>query len=449
MDLPRKTIVDILLAVEQRRVFANEALSEALAAESFDLSERRFVAAMVYGVLRLQEKLDRDIGLQLDKPFHTLSPLQRNLLRLGLYQMDYAYSVPPEVAVATTVELARNLGLGKGGAGLINAVLRNLSRERKILLTKERPLKYGLNNELFGILKKDYGEAAAYAIAAAMLDADATLSLRVNRLRTDPDALIGILREEGIEAARSPYLEDALRFDLQGRDLTRIPSFQQGLWTVQGEAPMVLGAIAPVQPGDRVLDACAAPGGKTGHLAERMGDEGTVVAAEVSAKRLPRLEELRDRMGYRSVAILQRDAAAPLPEAERESYDLVVLDVPCSAFGLLGKQPELRHRLSYDEIRSFLPVQAKILKEQSRGVKPGGHLIYATCSLTAMENGEQVAAFLDSPAGADFRRVPVRDRVPECLRERALYPAAGEILLRPDKTGTDGFFIALLQRTTS
>lgn len=447
MDRPRKTILDILLAVEQRHVFANEALSAALASEPFDLTERRFIAALVYGVLRMQDKLDRDIALQLDKPFHTLSPLQRNLLRLGLYQMDYAYSVPPEVAVATTVDLARDVGLGKGGAGLINAVLRNLSRKRQILLTKEQPLKFGLNNELFGMLKKDYGETDAFAIAEAMLETDATLSLRVNRLKTTPEDLLAILKDQGIEATLSPYLDWALRFDLQGRDLTRIPSFQQGLWTVQGEAPMVLGEVAPLVPSARVLDACAAPGGKTGHLTERLEDRGTVVAAEVSARRIPRLHDLIRRMGYHSVSVLERDAAKPLPEAERGSYDLVVLDVPCSAFGLLGRQPELRHRLSYEEIQSFLPVQAEILKAQSEGVKPGGYLIYATCSLTSLENSAQVAKFLASSKGQDFMRVPVRDRVPEGIRDLALYPAEGEVLLRPDRTGTDGFFIALLKRT--
>ncbi|MDO5734187.1 MAG: transcription antitermination factor NusB [Eubacteriales bacterium] len=451
---PRRLVLELLCRCEQGE-HCNVVLAAALRETMLAPRERKFVSALFYGTLRWQPRIDFELQEVLNKRLQSFHPEVRNLLRLGLYQIDYAYSVPPEVAVATTVSLAEEVGQQQAKS-MINAVLRKLSKVRKRLLTKQESLKYGLSTELFGLFKQAYGIETARRIAEVFLNERQELSLRPNLLHPKYNQLPEILQAEGIELKTGTYLEDSLSIITGGRDLASLASFQEGLWSVQDEAAQLVSRIADLSPGTRVLDACAAPGGKTADLFARNGGDLFILAAELKAERFKSLEDIFNRLNYPKASELTanrgiypqlRDASQALADAEIKAFDAVLLDVPCTASGLIGKQADLRSKLSYEKFQSLLPIQAKILNCQAEAVKNSGVLIYSTCSILPAENSEQIAKFLQSPLGREFERVEIEHLIPEKLRQCAIQPALGELLLRPDLSPEiDGFFIAKLRR---
>lgn len=391
--------------------------------------DRAFLRELVYGALRWRNRLDFALGRFLEKAPDRLPPPVREALRLGAYQLLFLDRVPAHGAVNASVELA---GEGRWERGLVNAVLRKVPAplappgdpEERLVVWESHPR----------WLARRWAASLGPGRARARCEADnaeGPLVLRANPRRTSPEALAARLAEEGV--ATEPGLADpgCLRVVSQGAALTRTAAFAGGLFIVQDEASSLVARYAGARPGDRALDACAAPGGKTAALAWAAAPGGRAVAADLSLARLGRLRENCARIGA-DVPAAVMDASRP---AFGEAFDLVLVDAPCSGLGVLRRHPDARWRLREEDLALHGARQRGILREAGGAVRPGGRLVYAVCS-NEPEETEEVAASFDRPGFAPDRG------------EGALPPAArrflgpdGALRIRPEEApGLDGFF---------
>lgn len=444
---PRRVAFDILHRVEAERSFADLLLDHALAKDGLIGPDRGLLTELVYGVLRRQGTLDHVIDQLASQPVRRLERAVHLLLRLGLYQLLFLDRVPAAAAVHETVELAKTLA--PRAAGFINAVLRRADRERGVIRYPDR------ERDLAGYLAAFHshprwlmerwlaqlGPAEAEALAVAMAEPP-PLTLRVNTLRTDRSSLLARLAAEGIGAEPTRFSPDG--FHLPGRGaIAGLDWFREGLATVQDESSQVAAHLLAPQPGERLLDLCAAPGGKATHLAQLMGDEGRIVACDRSPRKLRQVVDNATRLGIVSLAVMACDAYRPPRELVGEGFDRVLVDAPCSGLGVIRRNPEGKWRLTPVQLTELQQRQATILGNAAELVRPGGILLYATCSTAQEEDEVVVEEFLSRQGGF----------VVEDLRE--LFPAWEELFSEqgffrswPHRHGgMDGFFAARLRRT--
>lgn len=438
---PRDIALRVLRRVEKDAAFANLALDAELAAVGrIDPRDAALATELVYGVLRRRGALDRALTPLVKQPLPKLEPAVLDLLRLGAYQLLFT-RVPAHAAVGETVAASKRAGLERA-AGLLNAVLRRLVREGAppppdrsadplAALEIEASLPRWLAERLLAVL----GPEEVFAFADA-IDGPAAPTLRVNGSRIGVEALEARLLEEapGIELAKGTHAPHALRAQ-GGGSLTRLPSFAEGLFSLQDEAAQLVGLLAAPEEGSRILDACAAPGGKSCHLAELGAAE--VISLDIHPRKARRIAEEAGRLGLSAILPMAADAGAPLPPEARGPFDLVLVDAPCSGLGTLQRHPELRYRRRPEDVARMVQGQARILDNVAASVRPGGILVYAVCSPLPEEGLQQVEAFLARHPDS-FEPAPL-DPAPPWTRD-------GWILETwPHRQGMDGFFAARLR----
>ncbi|MEB3327921.1 MAG: 16S rRNA (cytosine(967)-C(5))-methyltransferase RsmB [Candidatus Sericytochromatia bacterium] len=432
-----------LIEVEAGGSYANLALK---GLDALPAQERGLATELVSGVTRRRGTLDWYLARMLKGELADLTPAIRNVLRLGAYQLLYLSRIPASAAVDEAVKLAHRHGHA-GVARLVNAVLRGLMRQRDALDAglpdpKVDPVgalevRCSLPRWLADRWHADYGAAAT--VLGEWSVKPASMALRVNTTRTTRDALLRALEEAGIPAEASPVAPEGVRLG-EPREPVRLPGWEQGWFYVQDEAAMLVAhVVAPVR-GECILDLGAAPGGKTTHLAALMAGQGQVWAVDRSAARLQLLEANQARLGLTGIHPHVGDATVlqGLPVADR-----ILLDAPCSGLGVLPRKPDLRWRQTPAGIAELAVLQGQLLDASATRLKPGGRLVYSTCTMSRVENQEVIKAFLARhPA---FEPVDFRDFLPEAWRGDT--EAGGSMLqLRPDRHGVDGFFIAAVQR---
>lgn len=452
VDIARSLCFEMLTDVLEKQAYSNIVLQKSLRGTKLPMQDKNFAAALFYGTITRLYTLDYYLKRNLRKKYDTLDPAVHTLLRMGVWQLLYSRSVPPFAAVNETVKLARH-HTNEGGVRLVNAVLRAVSQgveDGTIDPEQSRfDVKYSLNRELSGCLIKWFGEEKAASIAAAFLG-EPSVTARINSMRTTAFDLKSRLEEEGVSAEEGSLYEGALRLSLGGKAVYDLPSFQAGLFMIQDEAAMLAAHILSPKRGQRILDVCSAPGGKTCHIAELMGDEGKILALDLHDSRLEMVEQNQARLGLSCIDTAEADATRLREELPDYIgfFDCVLADVPCSGLGLLLRKPDIRFTMTYARMQELLPVQALILDEAAAFVRPGGTLVYSTCTINPHENGGQADRFLD--AHPDFEAYPFDAILPEkpALRNsRHLQSAAeGRIQLLPDDDGCDGFFIARFRR---
>jgi 16S rRNA (cytosine967-C5)-methyltransferase len=367
-------------------------------------------------------------------------------LRLALYQLLFLDKVPDYAAVNEGVEQAKRYG-GQKAAALINGVLRKILREKDRLLLPEA--KTGLATHLAVLwshpewLVKRWLEYFGPTETEALLRANnqaAPLTLRANRLKDTRENLLKAFHEKGLEAEATPWSPQGIR--VKGSSgVERVPGFEQGLFQVQGEASQLIGYLLGPKPGERILDACAAPGGKTTHLAELMEDRGEIVATDVSARGLEKLKQNVQRLGLRSIRSYRVDVLGGLDGPLARPYDRVLVDAPCSALGTLRSHPEAKWHRSEADVERLSGYQKRILERLSGYLKPGGTLIYATCTLTREENEDVVENFLDQHS--DFA---LEDAAPHLPGEARGLIKEKFFMALPHKHETEGFFAARMRK---
>ena len=387
-------------------------------------ADRAFAQQLAYGAIQRLRTLDYVIGAVSARPLSQLDPPLLDALRLGVHQLLFMDSVPDHAAVAETVELAK-LDRG-GGFRFANAVLRRAAREGRALLeqlTDESPAEAGVLHSHPDWLARMWWEALGRDDALALMARDnepPETAVRVNTLVATPAEVADILERRKI--ATRPAEPDGLVLGSPW-DIERSRLFESGALTPQSRASMRVAHVLAPQPGERVLDLCAAPGTKTTHVAALMEGRGTLVAIEKDRARSEALAENCRRMHASFVEVRQSDAAALDPTA---AFDRVLLDAPCSNLGTLQNRPDARWRKTPAQVEELAELQARLLASAAGQVRPGGVLVYSTCTISPRENEERVAAL-----------VAARDDFALEATERTM----------PHRDGTDGFFIARLRRS--
>lgn len=398
-------------------------------------AERAFARDLALGVVQRLNTLDWALAPFSHRPLKDLSPEVRSALRLGAYQLLFAAArVPAYAAVNETVPLA-----GPKAASFVNAVLRNLQRGFKGRDLGPFPpdpveglsLKYSYPAWLVKRWVDRWGAPDAEKMLEAG-NAAPPFSLRVNQLKMVLAPLVERLKAEGRDVKTSALSPDGVRVD-GFFSLSESPSFREGLFSVQDEAAQLAVHVLDPRPGETVLDLCAGVGGKSAHMAERMGNKGQVLALDADLDRLMLLRDNAARLGASIIKTRKADARQPAGvEADR-----VLVDAPCSGFGAVRRRPDIKWARTEEDVRARLPVlQRALLDGAAASVKTGGFLAYATCTTEPEENEGPVEDFLKGNRA--FKRVAPPAGVP--------VDADGFVRLRPDLHGTDGFFIALMRR---
>jgi len=428
--------------VDQNGAYASLALKERLSRTGLKPADRRLVTSIVYGVLENQIKIDFALNRLMSYPTH--DPLQRTILRLSACQILFHDRVPDSAAVNEGVNLAKGAGMD-GGARFINAVLRSLARTKgDIPWPREAD---GLREYLHVMgsaplwivdrLLEAYGEEEAQRIILHR-NTGHPVTVRPNMLRLTDAEFEELLRRKGWQA--SPGLAPHAYLVTGMTEVALDGDYQRGMFSIQGQSSMLAAEAVQAKPGMRILDACAAPGGKSAYLCETMQGTGRVFAWELHEKRAMLLESAKRRLGLENLRISVRDATHPKPDLNA-TLDAVLLDAPCSGLGVMAQKPDIRYRVQPEDMGTLAKTQRKLLDALSPYVKPGGLLIYSTCSVLPEENGEQVSRFLQTHP--EFSVEPPPLSYPAILRNRQ--DALGlQLLDCRDEVG--GFYIARLRR---
>jgi 16S rRNA (cytosine967-C5)-methyltransferase len=380
-----------------------------------------------------------------DRPLESLTPEVRNLLRLGAYQLCMMERMPSYAAVSETVGLAKQVGHA-GIAGFVNAVLRSLARQRASLSLPQpdadlRAYLTITQSHPYWLVERwltHYGAQRATTMCWAN-NSLPPLVVRANRLRTTSEGLMDALRAEGCQVERCRLAPDGVLIRAHP-PLDRLRCYAEGWFTVQDEAAILCGHLLDPQPGERVLDTCAAPGGKATHAAELMGDVGEVLCLEQSCSRLGLVEENARRLQLGSLQCRVGDATTIKFD---QPFDRILVDAPCSGFGVLRRHPDAKWRKGPELIKSMAGQQIAILHHVSRFLKPGGTLVYVTCSTEPEENQQVIRRFLaDHP---EYQVVAAAGYLPSAARIFA--DASGWFQTWPGPEDVDGFFGARLQRS--
>ena len=438
----RVAAYETVLAVAAGRADLPSALARARRHLADD-RDRALAGEIATGTLRWQAAFDHVIALFAGRPPAKLDPEILAILRIGMFQLLHLDRVPAAAVVDDAVELARKAGK-RSASGFVNALLRRVSRERAHLPLPEQPpidyLSVTLSHPRWLAERWIARHGVDAAIAWARFDnAPAPLTLRANLLKTTRDQLAGDLAREGVVVEPARFAPDALI--VTGGNPLLTPLARTGMFLVQDEASQLVGAFAAAAPGERILDACASPGGKTTQMAAAMGGDGTVVAADVRGRRLDLLARTVAESGAMNVRVVQSNARAAPPF--HQVFDAVLVDAPCSGLGTIRRDPDVRWRRAESDLRSLAAAQLEMLIHLATIVRPGGRLIYSTCSSEPEENEDVVRAFL---AGhPDFRR-----ETPSTFSARpelsALLDAEGAFKTLPFRDGLEAFYAAALRR---
>lgn len=432
-----------LLRVDGEAGYSNLVLDSVLDAEPFSPQDRALATALFYGVLEHRIPLDFIIGSYSSRPVQNLSPTVREILRLGVYQIQWMKKIPPSAAVNESVKMAKKNGEYRS-AGFINAVLRNFLRNPKKVRfpqPEKEPLKYrsifySCPKTLISFWQKKYGTACTDHILEGMSE-KADAFIRVNNTRISEQQLIEKLHVEGIEAEPVSGFSGALRVQEPGK-LHRSACFQSGLFHMQDLSSQLCCEMLAPKPGERIYDVCAAPGGKTFTIAERMENKGQILSFDLYPGRVGLIAEGASKLGLSAVHAAVRDAAES--DEPLEPADRVLCDVPCSGLGVIRRKPEIRYKFPIT-IDSLPDLQYRILCKSSGLVKSGGVLIYSTCTLSPDENFGVTERFLKSNPSFEPLALPLPPVVTREIKE-----PENQITLIPQKHGPDGFFISAFRK---
>lgn len=431
--------------VYQQKAYTDMALNRVLKSvdKSLEVSQtdRNFACELVYGIVRRQRTLDTLIDLLGKKKAAQQPPDLRIILHLGLYQLRYLDRIPASAAVNTSVELAKENGISKLG-GVVNGLLRSYIRQAEsgdpLQLPADPISSLGIKHSFPDWIVETWLEQLPMEEVDQLLawfNRSPKIDLRVNLLKASIEQVENALRDAGISVERIPNLPQGLRLENPG-SVTDLPGYQQGWWMIQDSSAQLVTYLLDPQPGEMIIDACAAPGGKTTHIAELMGDSGQIIASDRATKRLNKVRENAARLQLNSIKIEVGDSR----ELERFHHlaDRVLLDAPCSGLGTLHKRPDIRWRQTNQAVESLFELQTELIEQTALCVKPKGVLVYATCTLNVLENEKVVQSFLTNNSNWSID--------PNNTIAQNWATSEGWIKIYPHQSNMDGFFMVRLVR---
>ena len=441
---PRELAVEILNRIDQKGAHAEPLLDAALSGTGIqNPQDRGLLTELVYGTLRMRGRLDWIVGRLYRGDDAALETPVRNILRTGLYQLLFTDRIPPFAAVNEAVGIAKKSC--PAAAGLVNAILRNVLREKEHIAWPEMAKDPGraiavLHSHPRWLVERwldRYGIDETIAACRAN-NGIPPLAVRVNGLKTSREKAVATLAAEGITAETTRYSQDGIILTTPAAGLRETAAFRGGLIRVQDEASQLVARLCAPKPGERVLDLCAGAGGKTLHLAALMKNRGKITAVDLHPDQLRLLTAEASRLGV-TIVETHPGNATRTPDAFSGAFDRVLLDAPCSGLGTLRRNPEIRWRIAPADLEKCAQIQRRLLWSAALCMKPGGRLVYTTCTVTPEENENVVTDFLAShPA---FTCIS-----PESI-PLELIDANGFFRTFPHHHGTDGFFGALFTRT--
>lgn len=435
----RDTALQVLIACRTQEAWANGVLKEYSQRDRLDRREAALAAHLCYGVLQNRNRLDFYLKQLLTGKLNQLHPVIRDVLHLGLYQLLFMDKIPQSAAVNESVGLVKKYcPKQKFAPGLCNAVLRNAVRNADTL---RQPVsledRYSHPQKLIRKLKSYVGQERLEPMLAAN-NTTQDMTVQVNTLRISAPELAQRLAEEGVQVKPHSWMPDC--FCLSGTgDLEKLSAFREGLFYVQDPAAklsVLCAQLSAEQPG-RVLDCCAAPGGKSFGAAIAMGGKGNIFSCDLYMHKTALIRNGADRLGFDNIQVFQQDATVP-HEGWENSMDCVIADVPCSGYGIIRKKPDIRFK-DPDSMTELPQLQLQILELQASYVKPGGVLMYSTCTLVYEENEGVVKAFLEKHPEFFLEPLVLPDVFPK--------NTSGMLALVPGQYDTDGFFMARMRRT--
>lgn len=440
---PREIAYKILQEVLSKEAYANISFNKHLRSQELKEIDKGFTKELVFGVIERKYTLDFILSFFVEKAPDLKTMI---FLEMGLYQLLYMDKVPSYAAINETVNIAKKV-LGIKRANFINAVLRNYEREKEkvIFPDKERDLKqylkvtYSYPDWIVERLLNNYDERKAEAILKS-LNERPEICYRVNTLKIDIEDLKRLLDSYGIAYKKGYYLEEALYIDIKNPESHQL--YKEGLIYIQDEASMLVSKTLNPKEGDTVLDVCAAPGGKTTHIAQLMKNRGEVIAFDLHPHRIDLIKENCKRLGVTNVKTEVFDSKF-VNEKYLGKADKVLADVPCTGIGIIRKKPDIKLKnYAPKEISELIETQYKILDSSSNYVKKGGFLLYSTCTIGKEENQNVIMKFLKEHP--DFELVDINDRMPDGLKAKTDF--LRYIQTTPLEHEIDGFFISKLRR---
>ena len=430
----RETALNVLIACRKEGGWSNGVLKEYIGRDRLDRRDAALATRLSYGVLQNRLKLDFYLQQLLTGKVKDLHPAVRDILHLGLYQLKQMDKVPESAAVNESVDLAKQYCKKQRYApGLVNAVLRKAATE-SLQEPKGWQEKYSHPQALIDLLISYVGKAAMEPMLKANNEAPDTVA-QVNTLKISTQELQKRLSFEGVTAIPHGWMPDCLVLSGTG-NLENLPSFREGLFYIQDAAAKLSVLCAQLPKDAKVLDCCAAPGGKSFAAAIAMGGTGSITSCDIYGHKAELIASGAKRLGIENLTARQLDATSHVPEWEGE-MDAVIADVPCSGLGIIRKKPDIRYK-NLQEMAALPALQLKILKNQATYVRPGGVLLYSTCTLVRAENEGVVEAFLKDNHEFTLEPLP--------LPENFTKNETGMLALIPGQYDTDGFFIARLRR---
>ena len=431
----REAALQALLQIWEEGAYTAIALNRVLRQAKLEDADRRFATELVNGAVKARGTLDFILGRMVSRPLRKLEPAVYCILHLGLYQIFYLDRIPVSAACNESVNLAKKFS-HRGTDKFVNGVLRSTLRQKELLweiIQKDISLRLCHPQWLVQRWQKQFGTVETEALCR-WDNEPASLCLRVNPLMTTRDSFLQDLREMGCEAEVSFWCPDGIL-------ITKSPGLPALLQTfplsfyVQDESSMLPAMLLQPKAGEEILDMCAAPGGKTTHMAALMENKGRITACDIYPHKLKLIDENAKRLKLDNIKTELQDGTV-LREEWIESFDRVLVDAPCSGLGVLRRRAEARWTKTEKGLQEFSALQQVILANASRYVKPGGVLMYSTCTLEEQENGKQTERFLQNHQ--EWKQVGFVHP-----RTRALHK---ELQLYPQRDGVDGFYLTLLQK---
>lgn len=434
----RKLSRQIVQRVLEEGAYSNLVLSKELNRDDIDEKDKGLITEIVYGTLRRKRTLDVLIG-NFVKDIKLLDSTVLNILRVAIYQMYFLDKIPEYAACNEAVEEAKEISVE--ASKLVNGILRNFIRDEKEIVVPgnridELGYKFSFEPWMIRLFIKQYGEERTMKIMAG-LNETPKVTVRVNESKGEYDEVFENLEEIGYKIEEGYACPEAIKIE-GGKGVESNELFKEGLITVQDESAMLVAPLLEINKGEKILDLCAAPGGKTTHIAELLDNTGEVLAFDLHENKLSLIEENAKRLGLTNIVCKTMDATKLNPDYI--SYgDKVLIDVPCSGLGIIRKKPEIKWNKTRQQLRDLVEIQRDIMENAWQYLKPGGILLYSTCTLNKEENEDNLKWFLSKHSDAEIEKLYIGNN------NNFIYNVDGSLTILPNDS-MDGFFMGKIKK---
>ncbi|MEG2732052.1 MAG: 16S rRNA (cytosine(967)-C(5))-methyltransferase RsmB [Clostridium sp.] len=434
----REIILDVLLEVLEKKQYSHVVLSQALTKYQYlEKQDRSFIKRIVDGTIEYLIQIDYILNLYSKVKVNKMKPVIRTLLRMSVYQICYMDRVPDSAVCNEAVKLAERRGF-KMLKGFVNGVLRTVSREKETIVFHSDSVRYSVPDWMLKQFREQYGDDEVKRILESFLE-EKPLTVRCNLNKATLEEIRASLQSQGVELGDSGYSEGVVT--LLGVDyLERLDAFTKGFIQVQDLSSSLSGDAAGIRDGDYIIDVCGAPGGKSIHAAELLHGTGMVESRDISESKVAMIEENIHRSGLKNIKARVLDALIYDADSEKKA-DVLIADLPCSGLGIIGRKPDIKYNMTLEKTEDLIRLQRAMLSVVYQYVKPGGTLIYSTCTINKKENEENIRWFLEN---FPFSPVNIEGRLGTKLTADTMKD--GYIQLLPGIHPCDGFFIAVMKR---